>query len=271
MFNQNAIARDAEALRKQIGELIGVDLTPELAVRLYEAAMGVEGMELYRVITFYAFESDRCRQSNAYFSACLMLSSAVEGLLATLCLFSEQQVEQTAIYKSIVEGDKYKEKILNATFEKYIQFAAKFGWVPSDVIAPDLLIAAVQDFPTVSRNLFPKLSEEALSAKLEAFKVEPGIEMLRFLQHMRNLVHANRWPRLGITIASPEFESDCKFVYVIAYQVMDCLFNAFSRKSRSSISKISLLDAHMGPEQRAVLSRFALDILDPKQKGFRSE
>jgi hypothetical protein len=127
------------------------------------------------------------------------------------------------------------------------------------------LTAAVQDFPAVSRNLFPKLSEEELSAKLEMFKVEPGIEMLRFLQHMRNLVHANRWPRLGITITSPDFESDCKFIYVIGCQVMDCLFSAFLRKTQDSISKISLLGAHMGPEQCAVLSRFALDILASTQ------
>ncbi len=273
MFDQDATARGAEALRRQIGDFIGVELTPELTVQLYEAAMGVEGMELFRVITFYAFESDRCRQSNAYFSACLMLASAIEGLLATLCLFSEQQVEQTTIYKSIKEkeGDNYRKKILDTTLEKYIQLAEQLSWVPSDVIASDLFSAAVQDFPAVSRNLFPKDSEAKLSAKLEEFKVKPGIEMLRLLQHMRNLVHANRWPRLGITIASPEFESDCKFVYSIACQVMYCLFNEFSRKSQDSISKISLLDARMGPEQRAVLSRFALDILNPKPTEFRSE
>lgn len=261
MFDQDVIASEVETLRRQIGKLLGLDLTPELAVQLYEAAMGVESMELYRVITFYAQEADKCRQSGAYFSACLMLTSAIEALLATFCLLSQPLVEETAIFRGIAEGMNYKEKILQAHFEKFIQLAERFDWVPSDAVAPDLLAAAIQDFPLVVANLFPKISDESKVAKLEAFKANPGIEMLRFLQHLRNLVHPGRWPRFGITASSPDLENDCKFVFVIGYQVMECLFNAMSRISKDSVSQLQVITDKSPPELRAILSRFALDII----------
>jgi hypothetical protein len=267
MINLDDIARDADELRKQVSAVIGVDLTPELAVKLYEAAMGPENLEVYRVITYFAHESDKCRQSGAWFSACLMTASAIEGLLTALCLFSQTEVETTGTYKSISQAGTYKERILRINLDKLVQLAAKFDWIPSDAVAPDLLQAAIIDFPLFRRNLYPHEDDSTRAIKFEAFKKDPGIEMLQVLQHMRNLVHPNRWPRFGITITSPEFESDCKFIYVIAYQVMGCLFETFSRKSHSSTSQIEFLASGMSGHQRAVLSQFALDILSPGKNG----
>jgi hypothetical protein len=143
--------------------------------------------------------------------------------------------------------------MLSADFQNYIDVASHLGWVPSDVVSSDLLQAAIQDFPLVAANLYPNLSTRARSEMADRFRTHPGIEMLRFLQHMRNLVHGSRWARLGITVKTSDFESDSKFVLVIASQVMFCLSRTFSKLAASGIANANEINEKLSPKARTLV------------------
>lgn len=100
----------------------------------------------------------------------------------------------------------------------------------------------------MAANLYPALSEESRSEQLEEIKKDPGIEMLRLLQHMRNLVHGSRWVRLRIRIDSPCMEADSKFIYVIASQVMYCLISTFTNIATTNMTNAVALKSALPPE-----------------------
>jgi hypothetical protein len=131
--------------------------------------------------------------------------------------------------------------VLTADFQNYVDVADQLNLVPSEAVATEIFQAAIQDFPLVAANLFPDLSESAIAEKLEAFKSSPGIEMLRILQHMRNLVHRTRWSRLRLKLNPKTFEDDCKFVLVIATQVFFCLAETFIRIATAGTANVSAL------------------------------
>jgi len=248
MFDLEPVNAIGEKLTNQFSELLEMDLSVESMVQLYFAGLGKIRADLYLTTLFYGREGDRCREAGAYFSACLMTSSAIESLLAVLCLTSQEDVERIPAYKKFRGEGSYEERVLNADFQSYIDVASELGWIPSDFVSSELLDAAIKDFPLMAANLFPTLSEENRRQQLEAFKKNPGIEMLRLLQHMRNLVHGARWVRLRIRIETRSMEADSKFIYVIAFQVMYCLIQTFTNIATAGIEKATALKGALPPE-----------------------
>lgn len=116
-----------------------------------------------------------------------------------------------------------------------------------------LLRAALTDFPLVVRNLYPDLNPQAQREKIAAFEAAPAAEMLKILQYLRNLVHPPRCIRIGVKFGAGEFESDCKFVFVIAIQVMACLFDSFRKKAETRLTDVEGLVRNLSPEDRAGL------------------
>lgn len=93
MFDLEKVRSEGEKFAKQMSELLEMNLTTEGLIGLYFAGLGKTRADLYLTTLFYSQEGDRCRTAGAYFSACLMTASAVEALLAVLCLSSQQHVE----------------------------------------------------------------------------------------------------------------------------------------------------------------------------------
>ncbi len=254
---------EGEKLTQAVGELLGVQLTPELATKLFEATMGKTSMELYRVSLMYAEEADKCRGVDAYFSASLMIASAIETLLALICLMTKDDVESSSEFRGwkTKKNASFQDKVLGAFFQEYIDVATGLDWVPSDAVDAELLEAAVQDFPLISSNLYPKDTKVQRVERVKRFQDKPGIEMLRILQDMRNLIHGPRWPRLGVKVTS-EFESDCKFVFVTSFQVMACLFATISRKANTRTADADALRQVLSPEVQSMLRGEILGMIE---------
>lgn len=128
MFDLEHVNSNGEKLTKQLSELLGMDLTAERLVRLYFAGLAQIRADLYLTTLFYGQEADRCRKAGAYFSARLMTSSAIESLLAVLCLTSQKDVEALPAYKKFRGKGGYEERILSADFQNYIDVASQLGW-----------------------------------------------------------------------------------------------------------------------------------------------
>jgi len=248
MFDLKHVEAEGARFTKEAGELLGVELTPEASTKLFLASMGPVRSELYRSCLFYGQEADKCRSSGAYFACCIMQASAIESLLAVLCLTSQKEIENSELNKKFKRGKGYEERVLKADFQDYIDVASHLGWVPSDAVANDLLVAAMQDFPLVVANLYPDFSEEDRHDKVERFGQNPGIEMLRVLQHMRNFVHGSRWARVGITASVHDLESDSKFAFVVASQVMFCLTKTFIKLATEGLTKANEIRGKLSPE-----------------------
>jgi hypothetical protein len=264
MFDLKHVEAEGARFTKEVGELLGVDLTPETSTKLFLAAMGSLRSELYRSCLFYGQEADKCRSSGAYFAACIMHASAIESLLAVLCLTCQKEIEDSGLNKKFKRGKGYEEKVLKADFQDYIDVASHLGWIPSDAMANDLLVAAMQDFPLVVANLYPDLSEEDRRNKVKRFAQNPGIEMLRILQHMRNFVHGSRWARVGITATAHDLESDSKFAFVVASQVMFCLTNTFIRLATEGLARANEIKDKLSPEGFEVVRSKISAIVAPR-------
>jgi hypothetical protein len=146
MFDLKHVEAEGAKFTKDIGELLRVDLTPEVSTKLFLASMGPLRSELYRSCLFYGQEADKCRSSGVYFACCIMYASAIESLLAVLCLTCQKEIENLGLNKKFKRGKGYEERVLKADFQDYIDVASRLGWVPSDTISGDLLEAAIQDF-----------------------------------------------------------------------------------------------------------------------------
>lgn len=264
MFDLEQVNSNGEKLTRQLSELLGMNLTADHLVKLYFAGLGQIRANLYLTTLFYSQEADRCRSVGAYFSACLMTSSAIESLLAVLCLTSQKDVEVLPAYKKFRGKGSYEERILNADFQNYIEVASQLGWIPSDAVSSDVLDTAVQDFPLMAANLYPTLSDESRREQLDTFKKDPGIEMLRLLQHMRNLVHGSRWVRLQIKIDSQRMEDDSKFIYVIAYQVMYCLISTFTNIATTNMTNAIAIRSVLPNEVWEVVRKQVQSIAESK-------
>jgi hypothetical protein len=101
---------EGEKYTKLFGELFGIEFTPEMLTRLLVASMGKMRVELYRVSLFYGQEADKCREAGAYFSCCLMTASAIEALLAVLCLTCQKEVEGSTSIKILGGGQDMKRR-----------------------------------------------------------------------------------------------------------------------------------------------------------------
>ncbi len=260
---------EGEKLTQAVGELLGVHLTPELATKLFEAFMGETSMELYRVSLVYSQEADKCRGAGAFFSACLMTASAIEALLALICLLAKEEVECSREFKGwkAKKNASFLDKVLGAFFQDYVGIATELDWLPSNAVDAELFTAALQDFPLISSNLYPK---DSITEKVERgrrFQANPGIEMLRILQDMRNLIHGPRWPRLGLKVTS-EFEADCKFVFVVSFQVMACLFETIIRKANGRMADVEALKKQLSSGTQSELRDLILGMVGPSDPSF---
>jgi hypothetical protein len=259
MLDFDTFRAEGQALIEEIAEALRIDFPLDLMTKLCEAALGKTGLELHRLTIFYAEEADKCRSAGAWFAACTMVASAIEGVLALFCILAKDEVENSQSYSMLIKGGgSYEDRVLNATFEKLIRVASELEWVPSDAVDPEILQASRQDFPQVLRNLFPALSFEEKAKKIRAFEAEPGMEMLRMLQYLRNLVHPPRCRRLGVKLGSIEFESDCKFAYIIAFPIMTCLFAAMARKANTKMRDLSGIIEELPPQARTFLVSYVL-------------
>jgi hypothetical protein len=259
---------EGEKLTQAIGDLLGVQLTPELATKLFEIAMGETCMGLYRVSLLYAQEADKCRGADAYFPASLMIASAIETLLALICLMAEEEVKRSSKYKSwkTRKNTSFQDKVLGAFFQDYIDVATDLDWVPSSAVDAELLKAALQDFPLICSNLYPNDSSVQRIERLEKFQTRPGVEMLCILQGMRNLIHGPRWPRLGVKVTA-DFDADCKFVFVVSFQVMACLFETIIRKAKGRMADVDELRQRLSPKQISAIRDTILEMIGSSGRG----
>lgn len=254
---------EGERLTAEIGGFLGAELTPELATKLFEIALGPTCVELYKVAIVYANEADKCRNSEAYFSAALMIASSVESLLALMCFINREDVGHSREYKAwkIKKNRTFEENVLHAYFQDYIAVADAFNWVPSDAVDSDLLRAVSIDLPIVFRGLYPRDTIEEAENRASAFRAKPGITMLETLRDMRNLIHGPRWPREGLKAGSPGFHDDCKFAFVISFQVMSCLFETLVRMSKSRMAQISSMRTQISPAEQDRLRAHMQEIM----------
>jgi hypothetical protein len=246
-----------EAFQNRLGMVLGIERSDELLLRMFTAAVGDRGLDLYRAAIFYANQADICRSSGSFFAADLMIASAIEALLTFFALICVGDVQKSIAYRGFSKGKTFEERLFHATFDKFIALAIELEWVPSDVVDTEILKASIQDFPVALAGLFPRLSPEERAKKAEAFALQPGIEMLRILQDLRNLIHPSRCARLGVEIHTPHFEHDCKFVFVVSFQVMVCLFTAITRRSEKQLSDFE----NLPQEMKSALKGFAEELV----------
>jgi len=121
MLDLDKLRAEGDALLKSFSAAAGMQITPELAVKLYEAALGKTGMELHRLTVAFGNEADKCRVAEAWFAACLMTASAIEGLLALFCILAQEEVKMSKAFAGLSKGDSYEDKISNASFDKLIR------------------------------------------------------------------------------------------------------------------------------------------------------
>jgi hypothetical protein len=269
MIDLTKLKMEGEKLTSTLGQLLGGNLDNETLTKGFEASMGETRMELYRLSVFYGQESDRCRAAEAYFPACLMMASAIETLLGLFCLLSQKEVEKSDVYRSLCVGKKkkrsFEENILSAFFDNYIEIASSLQWIPSDVVDTEVLKAALQDFPLIVENFYPKESDDEKRKRRERFESNPGIEMLCMLQDMRNLIHGPRWTRLGMKAAYSDFEADCKFIYVISYQVLASLFDTVISHANKGHAEIEAIMDRLPPDFQLLLREQVLKVTGLKQ------
>ncbi len=65
--------------------------------------------------------------------------------------------------------------------------------------------------------------------------------MLLILRDMRNLIHGPRWIRLAICTSPAEFQLDCKFAFVVAYQVMFALFETITKEAQRGLEVVEAM------------------------------
>ena len=145
-------------------------------MKLFEAAMGPTQMRLYSGTNFYAEECDKCREAGAFFSACLMISSAVESLLALLCLQSQKEVEKSKDFGDFPTAKTYEGKILKATFEQYIKLAAHLTGFHHLVWTQKYSRLRPRTFRLLQARC-TQWTQKKDPEKILAFGQNPGIEM----------------------------------------------------------------------------------------------
>ncbi len=263
MFDLDQLKLETVRLESTMHAALGVRLNSETRGTVYRAALGETRSQLYEVAQLFAAEADKGRNAGGYFSATLMIASAIETLLALTCLLSEKEVARSGAYRSLKGKKKrnFEEKILSAFFSDLIEIAIDLNWIVSSDLDQTVINAVKTDMPVFADGIYPSDSAEERMLRIERLDTNPGVEMLSVLQDIRNLIHGPRWPRLSIKADPVAFEDNCKFAFVVSYQVMMCLFGTITRKAFAGIEDVKAMLQDMPPQLQDLVMSMASERL----------
>lgn len=250
--DKDAMIKDAGYKAVQaVANALNIEPAVESITPVLEAAMGLDMVKLFKLSLYFGFEADGCFEKEAYFASCLLTAAAIETVLVLICLQEEDCVSGTKLYRKLKDkapSMAFKDIIGEFNFDKTINLSWSLGWIEQDVVNPELLQAVIEDFPKLASTVYPKWATEDIEKKLKNLVADPGTEMLKVLQDMRNLVHGARWLKLNSVLDDAEFMANCKLAVLVGREIMQCLSIRIVRKFQSSLE--NLLPFHSMPEEQ---------------------
>ncbi|MBB5063302.1 hypothetical protein [Granulicella mallensis] len=223
----------------EIARVLRIEPTQNSVTPALKLAMGSDLMKAYKLSLYFGLEADRCFDQKAFFASCLLTAAANEAFLTLTCIQEEQAVMTTSIYRGLKKPSKtFRETIADLSLDKLIKISNELGWIPNDVVNPELLEAVIQDFPKLAETVYPNWNAAQVAQKVEAFRRAPGPEMLKVMQDMRNLVHATRWLKTGSLLDDTEFESNCKLAVIVGREVVLCFSLRSTRTFEANLQKL---------------------------------
>lgn len=201
----------------QIAQVLQVPPTQEAVFPLMRAAMGADKLKIYDLALHCAQEADLCLRQGISFAGCLMSTAAVEAFLTLNCLYEQDAVEKTLVYRHGKKKSKaYRDTIADLTFDKLIKLSIELNWLSVHSLNPDVVTAIVEDFPQVAKTIYPKLTPLDIIGRCQAIRSTPGLEILELLRDLRNLIHPPRWLRTDTILDKEEFRLNCRLAMVIS-------------------------------------------------------
>jgi len=271
MFDLKHLQIQSANIMADVEEFVGKPMSPDELVRLFSVAIGQQGMDVYASVLRCAQDADSCRAANSWFPACLMLASSIEGLLCLIALLTKQEVQSKNSYGRLTKGKSVQDKILNAKFEVLIELADESGWLKTRSIDPELWLAVEQDLPIALSGLFPADTQVEQQARIEVFRQNRAVQMLRLLQHLRNLVHSTKSGRLGVDLKGPNFDDDCKFCFILGYQILCLLFESLISAAKDRMERLNNLRGKLSTQSLEALREMAQSMSEKTSVRFPPE
>ncbi len=211
-------------------------------------AMGLDVVTLYKISLQFGIEADQCFAHGAYFASCLLTAAGIEAFLTLMALQEEQAVSTTATYRGLKKPSKtYKDVVAEFTLDRLIKTSKELGWIPSHIVNQALLQAVTTDFPKFAETVYPKWTSHQVREKVDALAQDPGTEMLKVLQDMRNLVHAPRWLKHNSVLNEIEFEQNCKLAVLVGREIAQCISVRITQQFQTSLASLQSFESM--PEQ----------------------
>jgi len=167
-----------------------------------------------------------CRDSKAYFAACVMGAAMLEAFLLLLCMLNQESVKETHCYKGRIgkRAADFEQTICCFGFEDLVEISAELNWVPASLIAADWKTALPETFIEIAKERRPNMSKAERIRRSESLVVNPAYSLMLLLNMMRNRIHPGRWVRERHVLKDENAFSEWAQVALVgAAHIRDCL------------------------------------------------
>jgi hypothetical protein len=218
---ENKKIKAYEQITKFLGPTVDLEQLSKVAQSLFPKSVKA----LQELSVFFEQEMLRCRNSEAYFSACLSGAAMIESFLLAICILDEIEVTKTTVFKNLTKkkSQPYENIVSYWTLKEFIPVAEELDWIGVNVVDKQLVSTLIEGYREMLPAAKPGITEESIHSVAQLLINHPDIAFLTLMQNMRNLVHGGRCIRLRKNLASADFRDWAKLVLILIVEIRDCL------------------------------------------------
>jgi hypothetical protein len=195
-----------------------------------------------------------CRDSKAYFAACVMGAAMLEAMLLFLCLMKRGDVEKTDAYqKRAAKKEEFERAICSFGLDSLIEISSELNWVPASIISEDWRTALPESFKELMKTRPTNMSREVRESRAAALAAHPAYSLMHLINSMRDRVHPGKWVKNRHKLESLEaFDGWAGALLVGTAHIRDCLMvhhqNALLELMQKAVNE--RLHSRLGMEKR---------------------
>lgn len=239
----------------ELNSIFGTDIKNFTELEsLKKQHMAPDLQKLESLCLFLEREFISCKNSGAYFSACITGAAMIEGFLLMLCWLNKSRVMLLDIYRKHAKTKSFDVALGSLSLETLVEIAEASNWIPPDIVRMELRISLANAYEEVA---IARGTDAAEIARGKSGLVShPAVALFDLMRKIRNLLHAGRWIREGRTLTPGPFEEWCQLGVVLIAEIRDCLIVRFTRDMQDQLSSsIEKYKASVAQLEKALKSR----------------
>ena len=177
---------------------------------------------------FFYLEATNASKGGAMLAACIMSGAAVEAALLVLAFLYQDEVFSSDIFKN----RKFRRSdicVSQLQFAELIELSRKFSWIPSELIAE-----RIKQLMRVHEGILVALLYGDTTSRY--LPSDPAQAILRFLNTMRNSVHAGRFVQMNRKPDDLSVNQACHVAYLLSNEMLQSIAVTMKREG-SRITK----------------------------------